>query len=77
MAEAFFNYVSSVIFQMWEVFLTIVIKDKFILDIVTLIDSGTTLNCLQEGLMPTRFYEKTRQTFSGANGKRLTIKYKW
>ena len=27
--------------------------------------------------MPTRFYEKTRQTFSGANGKRLTIKYKW
>ncbi|RVW39314.1 polyprotein [Vitis vinifera] len=34
------------------------------------------LNCLQEGLVPTQFYEKTRQALFGANGKKLIIKYK-
>ena len=52
------------------------IKNKFVLDIVALIDSRATLNCLQEGLIPTQFYEKTRQTLSGVNDKRLAIKYK-
>ena len=70
------NTVSRVIFQIWEVSLTIVVKDKFVLDIVALIDSGAALNYLQESLVPTQFYEKTRQTLSGANGKRLAIKYK-
>ena len=41
-----------------------------------MIDSGTTLNCVQEGLVPIRFYEKTKQTLFGANGKRLVIQYK-
>ncbi|KAL6326035.1 hypothetical protein AAG906_038527 [Vitis piasezkii] len=35
-----------------------------------------TLNCLQEGLVPTQFYEKTRQALFGANGKKLIINYK-
>ena len=59
-----------------KISLTIVIKDKFVLNIVALIDSGVALNCLQEGLVPTQFYEKTRQTLLGANGQRLAIKYK-
>ena len=49
---------------MWEVSLIIVIKDKFVLNIVALIDLGATLNCLQEGLVPTQFYEKTKQKSS-------------
>ena len=53
-----------------------VIKAKFVLNTVALIDSGAALNCLQEGLVPTQFYEKTKQTLSRANGKRLTIDYK-
>ena len=43
-ADAYLNTVSRVIFQRWEVFLTIVIKNKFAIDIVALIDSGATLN---------------------------------
>ena len=34
------------------------------------------MNYLQEGLVPTQLYEKTKQTLFGANGKKLTIKYK-
>ncbi|RVX07456.1 hypothetical protein CK203_025224 [Vitis vinifera] len=37
---------------------------------------SAALNCLQEGLVPTQFYEKTRQALFGANGKKLIIKYK-
>ena len=74
--DAYLNTVSMVIFRRWEVSLTIVIKDRFVLNIVTLIDLGSTLNCMQEGLAPTQFYEKTKQILSKGNGKRLTIKYK-
>ncbi|KAL6349740.1 hypothetical protein AAG906_041147 [Vitis piasezkii] len=35
-----------------------------------------TLNCLQEGLVPIKFCEKTKETLFGANGKKLAIKYK-
>ena len=70
------NTVNRVIFQMWEVSLTIVVKNKFVFYIVVLIDLGAALNCLQEGLVPIRFYEKTKQTLFGANGKKLAIKYK-
>ena len=70
------NTVSRVIFQKWEVSLTIVIKNKFAIDIIALFDLGVALNCLQEGLVPTQLYEKTKQTLFGANGRKLTIKYK-
>ena len=74
--NAYLNTISKVIFQRWEVSLTIVIKNKFILDIIALIDSSAALNCLQEGLVPTQLYEKTRQALFGANGKKFIIKYK-
>ena len=44
--DAFLNTVSRVIFQRWEVSLTIVVKDKFVFDIIALIDSGAAENCL-------------------------------
>ena len=44
--NAYLNTISKVIFQRWEVSLTIVIKNKFVLDIIALIDSGATLNRL-------------------------------
>ncbi|KAL6339361.1 hypothetical protein AAG906_028093 [Vitis piasezkii] len=66
----------KVIFQRWEVSLTIVVKDKFVFDIIALIDSGAAENCLQEGLVPIPLCEETSQSLFGANGKRLAIKYK-
>ena len=75
-AYAYLNTFSRVIFQRWEVSLTIVIKNKFAIDIVALIDSGATLNCLQEGLVPIKFCEKTKETLFGANDKKLAIEYK-
>ncbi|RVW30915.1 hypothetical protein CK203_116409 [Vitis vinifera] len=71
--DTFLNTVSRVIFQRWEVSLTIVVKDKFVFDIIALIDSGAVENCLQEGLVPIPLCEETSQSLFGANGKRLAI----
>ena len=58
--DTYLNIINKVIFQKWEVFLAIVINDKFVLNTIALIDSGASMNCIQEGLIPTRFYEKTK-----------------
>ena len=70
------NTVSKVIFQKWEVSLTIVVNNEFAINIIALIDSEVALNCLQEGLVPIKFCEKTKETLFEANGKRLAIEYK-
>ena len=67
--DTFLNTISKVIFQRWEISLTIVVKDKFVLDIIALIDSGATENCLQEGLVLIPLCEKTSQSLFGANSK--------
>ena len=70
------NTVNRVIFQRWEVSLTIVVKDNFSFDIVALIDLEAAENYLQEGLVPIQLCEETSQSLFGANDKRLAIKYK-
>ncbi|GAV76040.1 hypothetical protein CFOL_v3_19515, partial [Cephalotus follicularis] len=55
--------------------ITIVIQDSFKLQIIALIDSGTQINCIQEGLVPTKYFEKTKQRLSTANGENLSVKF--
>jgi hypothetical protein len=37
---------------------------------------GADLNCFQEGLIPTKFFEKTKEALGAANGKKLGINFK-
>lgn len=41
-----------------------------------MIDSGADLNVIQEGLIPTRYFQKTSHSLSHAGGGSLDIKYK-
>ena len=43
---------------------------------IALIDSGANMNCIQVGLIPTQYYEKTWQKLFNANKGKLDIKYK-
>ena len=43
---------------------------------VALIDSEADMNCVQEGLIPTQYYEKTGQELFVANKRKLNIEYK-
>ncbi|GAV76272.1 Peptidase_A3 domain-containing protein, partial [Cephalotus follicularis] len=40
------------------------------------VDSGAQINCIQEELIPTTFFEKTEQKLSTANGENLRVKFK-
>jgi hypothetical protein len=40
-----------------------------------LIDSSTDLNCIQEGLIPSRYFEKSTKRLSSASGTKLQINY--
>ena len=43
---------------------------------ITLIDSGTDMNCIQEVLIPLKYYEKSSERLTQANGEKLIINYK-
>lgn len=63
--------------QKWFVRITLVINRNFILENeVALIDSGADLNCLQEGIIPTKYFDKTTQSLTQAGGDKLTVNYK-
>ena len=43
---------------------------------IALIDSGADMNCIQEGLIPLKYYEKSSKRLTQANGEKLLINYK-
>ena len=43
---------------------------------IALIDSGADINCIQEGLVPFKYHEKSSKRLIQANGEKLIINYK-
>jgi hypothetical protein len=68
--ELFINLINRIIFQKWYV--TLIINAEFQITTIALLDSDTDMNCIQKGIIPTKYYEKLHQ----ANRTRLNIKYK-
>lgn len=73
--EIFLETITSLTVQNWYVKIMIN-KDEFLLETIALIDSEADLNCIQEGLIPTKYFEKTKEKLRMANGSNLQIKYK-
>ena len=55
------------------VLIKLVINDNYIAETEALFDTGANLSCIQEGLIPTKFFEKTKESLRGANGSQLNI----
>ncbi|GAV81254.1 hypothetical protein CFOL_v3_24712 [Cephalotus follicularis] len=72
----FINLIERITYQKWHVNVTITIQDSFKLQTIALIDSGAQMNCIQEGLIPTKNFEKTKQKLSTANGENLRVNFK-
>ncbi|XP_061364817.1 uncharacterized protein LOC133308224, partial [Gastrolobium bilobum] len=49
---------------------------NFDLEIEALFDTGADSNCIQEGLIPTKYFEKTSERLSTASGSKLQVNYK-
>ena len=54
--QNFLSLIDRVIFQKWHTEITLVINKEFSLTEVALINLG---NCIQEGLIPSKYYEKS------------------
>lgn len=72
----FINIIDKVITQKWYTLVTLIIGKEYRFETMTLIDSGADLNCLNEGLVPTKYFSKTTQVFNTADGNKLIINYK-
>ncbi|KAL4191103.1 hypothetical protein AMTRI_Chr07g28010 [Amborella trichopoda] len=57
-------------------FLKIVIEEEYNFQTLALVDSGADLNCINEGLVPSKYFDKTTQILNTADGSRLFVKYK-
>jgi hypothetical protein len=59
----------------WYAKVHIVVDQDFDFDVIALIDSGADLNCIQEGLIPRKYFEKSNQRLNSATGTKLQINY--
>ena len=57
--QNFLSLIDRVIFQKWHIEITLVINKEFSLTEIALIDSGADMNCIQEGLISLKYYEKS------------------
>ena len=57
--QNFLSLIDRVIFQKWHTEITLVINKEFSLTEIALIDSRADMNCIQEGLIPLKYYEKS------------------
>lgn len=76
MDQQFVSIINQINFQKWYIHITLKIKDSFELNTITLLDSGADQNCIRETLIPSIYYEKTKERLHSANGMVLQIKYK-
>ena len=74
--QNFLSLIDRVIFQKWHTEITLVINKEFSLTEIALIDSGANMNCIQEGLIPLKYYEKSSERLTQANGEKFIINYK-
>ena len=58
--EMFMGLINKIKIQKFYINIRIIIND-FLLDIVTLFDTGANSNCFLEGLIPTKLFEKPRR----------------
>ncbi|KAL4599159.1 hypothetical protein ACB092_11G107500 [Castanea dentata] len=59
----------------WYTKVIIVVAHDYAFDVVAMIDSGVDVNCIQEGLIPSKYFEKSTKRLVLANGTKMKIKY--
>ena len=74
--DQFVSVINRIIFQKWYTSVTIIINNDFRINTIAMIDSGADQNCIREGAIPSKYYEKTLERLHGANNTRLRVKYK-
>jgi hypothetical protein len=74
--DLFINLIDRVLFQKWYTEIQIVVNKEYYFSIVVLLDSRAYSNCIQEELIPAKYYEKTTEGLSQARGTSLNIEFR-
>ena len=75
-SEKFLETISRINFQKWHSKVRIVISRDFEFKVIALIDSGADLNYIQEGIIPSKYFKKTRERLNSASGGKMQIEFK-
>jgi hypothetical protein len=59
----------------WSVKVHIVVAQDYAFDVIALIDFDADLKCIQEGLLPSKYFEKSTQRLNSTTGTKLQINY--
>ena len=69
------SLVHKLIPSKWFTKVKIVVSPNYHFTIIAMIDSGADMNCIQEGLIPSKYFEKSTKRLVSANGSQMKIKY--
>ena len=72
----FLETISRINFQKWHSKVRIVISRGFEFEVIALINSGADLNCIQEGIIPSKYFKKTKERLTSASGEKMQIEFK-
>ena len=73
--EIFMGLINKIKIQKFYINIRIIIND-FVLDTMALFDTSVDSNCILEGLIPTKFFEKTSKKLSTTSGSKLKVNSK-
>ena len=59
--EKYLETINRINFQKWHPKVRIFISKYFEFEVIALIDSGADLNCIQEGIIPSKYFKKIRE----------------
>ena len=69
------NLVNKVFPLKWFTKVKIVVSHDYHFTIIAMIDFDADMNCIQEGLIPLKYFEKSIERLVSANGTQMKIKY--
>jgi hypothetical protein len=69
------NLINKVYLPRWYAKVHIIVDCNYAFDVIALIDTGADLNCIQEGLTPSKYFEKSVEKLSSASGEKLMINF--
>ncbi len=70
------NRIDRVITHKWHTKVTIIVQKEYLFSTIALIDSGVDLCCINEGLVPSKYFSKIVEELHTADSSKMSVKYK-
>ena len=69
------NLINKMLPPKWFSKVKIVVCHEYEFNVIAMIDSNADMNCIQEGMIPSKYYEKSTEKLFSTTGTQIKIKY--